>query len=84
MSSPPFEFLGPYRIGKPLGRGGMGTVFAAVHEKTKQPVAVKLISDSVADEAKFRRRFDAEIKSLQSLSHSGRMGHLQRLQKMCL
>lgn len=71
MSSPPFEFLGPYRIGKPLGRGGMGTVFAAVHEKTKQPVAVKLISDSVADEAKFRRRFDAEIKSLQSLSHSG-------------
>lgn len=71
MSSPPFEFLGPYRIGKPLGRGGMGTVFAAVHEKTKQPVAVKLISDSVADESKFRRRFDAEIKSLQSLSHNG-------------
>lgn len=71
MSSPPFEFLGPYRIGKPLGRGGMGTVFAAVHEKTKQPVAVKLISDNVADESKFRRRFDAEIKSLQCLSHSG-------------
>jgi serine/threonine-protein kinase len=49
----------------------MGTVFAAVHEKTKQPVAVKLISDNVADESKFRRRFDAEIKSLQCLSHSG-------------
>ncbi len=71
MSSPPFEFLGPYRIGKPLGRGGMGTVFAAVHEKTKQHVAVKLISDNVADESKFRRRFDAEIKSLQCLSHDG-------------
>ena len=71
MSAPPFEFLGPYRIGKPLGRGGMGTVFAAVHEKTKQAVAVKLISDSVADESKFRRRFDAEIKSLQCLSHHG-------------
>ena len=71
MNSPPFEFLGPYRVGKPLGRGGMGTVFAAVHEKTKQPVAVKLISDHVADEAKFRRRFDAEIKSLQCLSHRG-------------
>ena len=71
MSSPPFEFLGPYRIGAPLGRGGMGTVFAAVHEKTKEPVAVKLISDGVADESKFRRRFDAEIKSLQCLSHSG-------------
>lgn len=71
MSSPPFEFLGPYRIGEPLGRGGMGTVFSAIHEKTKQPVAVKLISDNVADESKFRRRFDAEIKSLQCLSHPG-------------
>ena len=71
MTSPPYEFLGPYRIGVPLGRGGMGTVYAAVHEKTGQPVAVKLISDSVADEEKFRRRFDAEIKSLQCLSHVG-------------
>ena len=71
MTSPPYEFLGPYRIGVPLGRGGMGTVYAAVHEKTGQSVAVKLISDSVADEAKFRRRFDAEIKSLQCLSHVG-------------
>ena len=71
MTSPPYEFLGPYRIGEPLGRGGMGTVYAAVHEKTGQSVAVKLISDSVADEAKFRRRFDAEIKSLQCLSHVG-------------
>jgi len=71
MKSPPFEFLGPYRLGEPLGRGGMGTVYSAVHEKTGQPVAVKLISDSVADEPKFRRRFDAEIKSLQCLSHPG-------------
>ena len=71
MTSPPFEFLGPYRIGEPLGRGGMGTVYSGKHEKTGQPVAVKLISESVSDEVKFRRRFDAEIKSLQCLSHPG-------------
>lgn len=69
MSS--FEFLGPYRIGKPLGRGGMGAVFAAVHEKSGERVAVKLISQHVADDIRFRRRFDAEVKALQRLRHVG-------------
>ncbi len=66
-----FEFLGPYRIGKPIGRGGMGSVFEAVHEKTGERVAVKLISQHVADEVRFRRRFDAEVKVLQRLRHQG-------------
>ena len=68
---PPFEFLGPYRIGDTLGRGGMGTVYAGRHEKTGQPVAVKLIAQHVADEPKFRRRFDSEVKTLQRLRHDG-------------
>jgi serine/threonine protein kinase len=66
-----FEFLGPYRIGESLGRGGMGAVYAAVHEKSGQRVAVKLIAQHVADEPRFRRRFDAEVKSLQRLRHDG-------------
>ena len=68
---PPFEFLGPYRIGETLGRGGMGTVYHAVHETTKEPVAVKLIAAHVADEVRFRRRFDKEVKTLQRLRHEG-------------
>ena len=64
-----FEFLGPYRIGEPLGRGGMGSVFSAVHEKTGEKVAVKLIAQHVADEPRFRRRFEAEVKTLQRLQH---------------
>lgn len=66
-----FEFLGPYRIGKSLGRGGMGSVFSGVHEKTGQKVAVKLIASHVADEPRFRRRFDAEVETLQRLKHDG-------------
>ncbi len=66
---PDFEFLGPYRIGKPLGRGGMGTVFSAVHDKSGEKVAVKLIAAHVADEVRFRRRFDDEVKTLQQLKH---------------
>jgi len=72
---PTFEFLGPYRIGKPLGRGGMGTVFSAIHEKSGEKVAVKLIAAHVADEARFRRRFDDEVKTLQQLRHK----HIVRL-----
>lgn len=67
----PFEFLGPYRIGDVIGRGGMGTVYSAVHERSKEKVAVKLIAANVADEPRFRRRFNAEIKSLELLNHVG-------------
>lgn len=68
---PPFEFLGPYRLGDTLGRGGMGAVYAAVHEKTGESVAVKLIAQHIADEPRFRTRFDFEIKTLQRLRHKG-------------
>ena len=68
---PPFDFVGPYELGEKLGQGGMGSVYRAVHAKTKQPVAVKIIAAQVADEPRFRRRFDAEIKTLMSLQHPG-------------
>jgi serine/threonine protein kinase len=70
MPSPlPFEQLGPYELIKTLGKGGMGSVFLGRHTKTGLEVAVKLIAENVADEPKFRRRFDAEVKSLQHLRH---------------
>ncbi len=65
----PFEFLGPYRLADSIGRGGMGTVYRAAHVKTGQPVAVKLIADSVADDPRFRRRFAAEVETLKRLKH---------------
>lgn len=64
-----FEFLGPYRIEELIGRGGMGSVYRARHEKTGELVAVKLISQHVADEARFRRRFAAEVEMLKRLRH---------------
>jgi len=32
-----------YRISRPLGRGGMGAVFAAENIRTGRPVAIKLL-----------------------------------------
>lgn len=69
MNSP--TFLGPYRLGELLGRGGMGSVYSGVHNKSGEKVAVKLISAEVADEMRFRRRFDAEIETLKRLRHDG-------------
>lgn len=65
----PPEFLGPYRIGETLGKGGMGSVFKAKHEKSGQDVAVKLIATQMSDEMRFRRRFHAEIETLKRLGH---------------
>ncbi len=66
---PPFEYLGPYRIGEPLGRGGMGTVYHGTHAQSGQQVAVKLIGSTVADDSRFRRRFADEIETLKRLKH---------------
>ena len=61
--------LGPYRIVGPLGRGGMGAVYRAVHRATGEPAAVKLLSPALAEEQGFRDRFNAEIETLLKLNH---------------
>ncbi len=64
-----FEYLGPYRIVGKLGRGGMGTVYEAVHRETGEKAAVKLLSAEMAREEGFRVRFEAEIETLRKLNH---------------
>ena len=65
----PFEHLGPYRVGSAIGRGGMGSVYKATHEKTGEVVAVKVIAESVSDDMRFRRRFAVEVETLKKLRH---------------
>jgi len=63
------ENLGPYRIEKVVGRGGMGTVYAGVHQETGQQAAVKALSRALDDDSNFRDRFAAEIATLRKLDH---------------
>ncbi len=63
------EKLGPYVIGRTLGRGGMGTVYAAVHEDSGQHVAIKVLSAPLAADEGFRDRFESEIETLRKLHH---------------
>lgn len=64
-----FETIGPYQIVSILGQGGMGTVYKGVHARSQEPVAIKVIAPSMAQFARFRRRFDAEIQTLLRLKH---------------
>jgi serine/threonine-protein kinase len=63
--------LGPYVIDKPLGKGGMGSVYAATDPETGQRVAIKALTPHLAAAEGFRERFEAEIESLKTLRHEG-------------
>ncbi len=64
-----FEVIGPYKIIRILGQGGMGTVYHGVHSKSNDAVAIKVIASNMAQHQRFRRRFDSEIKTLLKLKH---------------
>ncbi|MGB8510206.1 MAG: serine/threonine-protein kinase, partial [Pyrinomonadaceae bacterium] len=63
--------IGPYRILRELGRGGMGTVYEAVRddEHFRQRVAVKLIRRGLDSDPDILRRFHNERQILASLNH---------------
>jgi tetratricopeptide (TPR) repeat protein len=63
---------GPYRLGRLLGRGGMGAVYSAerVDGELTRRVAVKILPLS-SDGPAMRKRFLAERQILASLNHPG-------------
>jgi serine/threonine-protein kinase len=63
--------LGPYDLDKPIGKGGMGTVYRAFHRDTGELAAVKALAPGLAATEGFRDRFEGEIESLKRLRHPG-------------
>lgn len=59
--------LGPYRIERGLGVGGMGAVYEAVEDVLERRVALKLIAPAYAEDPVFRQRFTAEAQAQASL-----------------
>ncbi|HUF03849.1 MAG TPA: protein kinase [Aridibacter sp.] len=60
---------GKYSIEKPLGKGGMGTVYLATHIGTGRPVAVKVIAPDFMERAEFVERFRREAQAAGRLRH---------------
>jgi eukaryotic-like serine/threonine-protein kinase len=63
------EALGPYRLSKRIGAGGMGIVYEA--EGPEGTCAVKVLSALLAAEPDVRTRFRREAAALRSLDHPG-------------
>ncbi len=69
MSLPPGASVGAYEIVTLIGRGGMGEVYRARDSRLKRDVALKLLSDALADKPDFMRRFEQEAQAAAALSH---------------
>ena len=63
ITAHPGDMLGPYRLGPPLGAGGMGTVFEAEDTRLGRKVAIKILHQE------YRDRFQREARAIAALNH---------------
>ena len=61
--------LGPYRILKVLGKGGMGLVYQAEDPRLKRQIALKIMLPRIAADATARQRFKREAQAQGVLEH---------------
>ncbi|HTJ84006.1 MAG TPA: serine/threonine-protein kinase, partial [Polyangiaceae bacterium] len=61
--------VGGYRIEGPLGRGGMGAVYAAVEPTIGKRVAIKVVLRELAADPRLLGRFEREAKAVGRVRH---------------
>lgn len=60
---------GRYRLERTLGKGGIGSVYAATDLRLDRRVAVKVLLGSALDDPMVRRRFEREARIVAQLTH---------------
>lgn len=63
------EKIGPYKIERLLGAGGMGSVYLGRHLENQTLAAIKVLPSSLAREEGFVERFQREITALEKLDN---------------
>ncbi|HEY3804933.1 MAG TPA: serine/threonine-protein kinase [Kofleriaceae bacterium] len=61
--------IGPYRIARLLGIGGMGRVYKGVHPQIGSRVAIKVLSRECSDRPDLVERFFSEAKAVNVIRH---------------
>jgi len=61
--------IGPYKVDREIGRGGMGVIFLATDTRLHRTVALKALPDDVAQDPDRLQRFEREARVLASLNH---------------
>lgn len=63
------ERIGQYEILETIGKGTVGTIYKAIHDKTREIVAIKVLLPAVSQDRNICRRFEREIEILEKLNH---------------
>ena len=63
------EMIGPYRLVRFIGAGGMGVVWEAVEVETGRRVAVKRLSTNMVTDDEYQQRFIREAQTVAKISH---------------
>jgi len=66
--------LGPYEIASTLGAGGMGEVYRARDIRLGRHVAIKVLPESLANDADRLLRFEQEARTVAALNHPNILG----------
>ena len=61
--------LGDYRIIKELGRGGMGVVYLAEHQRLLKKYALKILPQAFSEDPQLVERFHNEARVMAELNH---------------
>ncbi|MCI0551464.1 MAG: protein kinase [Anaerolineae bacterium] len=61
--------LGQYKIIKPIGQGGMATIYLAQQPSVRREVAIKVLSSPLQENVSFIKRFSQEVDVIAHLQH---------------
>jgi len=63
------QYIGPYRVVREIGRGGMGAVFEAVQPQIERRVAIKVLHSQYAKNEQLVNRFFNEARAVNIVNH---------------
>ena len=71
MSLAEGSLVGPYRVVRKIGEGGMGAVYEAINETIERRVALKVLHPELTRNKDIANRFINEARAVNRVSHPG-------------